>query len=149
MKNIEKYEHEISKLVNEDNALTCSIAIVSGMKKQNMCSSDDDCSECLKKCIEWMYSEYNEQILTDEEKYIVKEMCDVIHKFGCEVDYVRKYDDIYGKAYVLLSYENSLTKYSDSMTTPWFKKDKFKGMEIGKEYKLEELGITCQTQKDS
>ena len=149
MKNFEKYEKEISKLVNEDNALTCSIAIVSGMKKQNMCSSDDDCSECLKKCIEWMYSEYNEQILTDEEKYIVKEMCDVIHKFGCEVDYVRKYDDIYGKAYVLLSYENSLTKYSDSMTTPWFKKDKFKGMEIGKEYKLEELGITCQTQKDS
>ena len=149
MKNFEKYEHQISKLVNENNALTCSIAIVSGIKKPKNCSSDDDCSECLKKCLEWMYAEYKEQILSDDEKEIVKAMCDFIYKFGCEVNYVRKYDGICGKAYILLSYTNSLTKYSDSMTTPWFKNDKFKGMEIEKEYKLEELGITCQTQKDS
>ena len=149
MKNFEKYEHQISKLVNENNALTCSIAIVSGIKKPKNCSSDDDCSECLKKCLEWMYAEYKEQILSDDEKEIVKAMCDFIYKFGCEVNYVRKYDGICGKAYILLRYTNSLTKYSDSKTTPWFKNDKFKGMEIEKEYKLEELGITCQTQKDS
>ena len=35
------------------------------------------------------------------------------------------------------------------MSSPYFKKDKFNGMEIGKKYTLEELGITCQTQKDS
>ena len=87
--------------------------------------------------------------MTDGEKDIIKEMIDLILKFGCEVNYVRKYDGICGKAYILLSYTNSLTKYSDSMTTPWFKNDKFKGMEIEKEYKLEELGITCPTQKDS
>ena len=149
MKNFEKYEHQISKLVNEDNALTCSIAIVSGIKKQNMCSSDDDCNECSKECLKWMHSEYKERILTDDEKEIVKAMCDVIHKFGCEVNYVRKNDGICGKAYILLNYENSLTKSSDSMATPWLKNDKFKGMEPFKEYTIEELGITCQTQKDS
>ena len=141
MKNFEKYENEISKLVNEDNILTCSIAIVSGMKKQNMCSSDDDCNECSKECLKWMHSEYKEQILTDDEKEIIKEICDVIHKFGCEVNYVRKNDDGNGKAYILLSYSNKLTGYSDGMTTPWFKNDKFKGMEIGRNYSLEELEL--------
>ena len=61
----------------------------------------------------------------------------------------KKNDDGNGKAYILLSYSNKLTGYSDGMTTPWFKNDKFKGMEIEKEYNLEELGITCQTQKDN
>ena len=149
MKNIEKYEKEISKLVNEDNALTCSIAIVSGIKKPKNCSSDDDCSECLKKCLEWMYSEYKEQILTDDEKEIVKAMIYVIHKLGCEVDYVIKNSEIKEKDYIMLSYTNRLTKHSDAMTTPWFKNDKFKGMKPYKEYKIEELGITCKTQKDS
>ena len=148
MKNIEKYEHEISKLVNEDNVLSCAIATVAGIRKERPCYHQD-CEECHKKCLEWMYEDYKEQILSDDEKEIVKAMCDFIYKFGCEVNYVRKYDGICGKAYILLSYTNSLTKYSDSMTTPWFKNDKFKGMEIEKEYKLEELGITCQTQKDN
>ena len=149
MKNFEKYEHQISKLVNENNALTCSIAIVSGIKKPKNCSSDDDCSECLKKCFEWMYSEYKEPILSDDEKEIVKEMCDVIHKLGCNAVYLIKHGDRCENAYIEVNYENNLTGYSDEITTPWFKNDKFKGMEIEKEYKLEELGITCQTQKDS
>ena len=148
MKNIEKYEKEISKLVNEGDDIECAIATAAGIVKENSCSTRK-CKECRKECLEWMYSEYNEPILSDDEKDIIKEMLDVILKFECEVNYVRKYDGICGKAYILLSYTNSLTKYSDSMTTPWFKNDKFKAMEIEKEYKLEELGITCQTQKDS
>lgn len=148
MKNIEKYEKEISKLVNEGKPLSCAIATVAGTKKSKPCQSSEDCGECENKCLEWMYAEYNEQILTDDEKEIVKAMCVFIYKFGCEVDYFIKNDDGYGKAYIFLSYSNKLTGYSDRMTTPWFKNDKFKGMEIGKEYKLEELGITCQ-QKDS
>lgn len=149
MKNIEKYEKKITEYVNKGCCVDCAIATAAGFRETTPCI-DQECDECEKKCIKWMFSEYKEEILSDDEKDIIKEMLDVILKFGCEVNYVRKkYDDIYGKAYVLLSYENSLTKYSDIMTTPWFKKDKFKGMEIGKEYKLEELGITCPTQKDN
>ena len=149
MKNFEKYEHQISKLVNEGKPLSCAIATVAGTKKSNPCPGTEDCYECEKKCLEWMHSEYKEQILNDDEKEIVKAMCDFIHKFGCEVGYAIKNDDGNGKAYILLSYSNKLTGYSDGMTTPWFKNDKFKGMKIGKEYTLEELGITCPTQKDS
>ena len=149
MKNFEKYEHQISKLVNEDNALTCSIAIVSGIKKPKNCSSDDDCSECLKKCLEWMYLEYKEPILTEEEKTIVESMIYVLQKIGCTVKNVTKYDNGRDKAYIGVNYTNEITGACGRMSTPWFKNDKFKGMEIEKEYKLEELGITCQTQKDN
>ena len=149
MKNFEKYEHQISKLVNEDNALTCSIAIVSGIKKPKNCSSDDDCSECLKKCLEWMYSEYKEPILTEEEKTIVESMIYVIQKIGCTVKNVTKYDNGCDKAYIGVNYTNEITGACGRMATPWFKNNKFKGMVTGKDYTLEKLEITCQTQKDS
>ena len=144
MKNFEKYEHQISKVVNEDNTLTCSIAIVSGIKKQNMCSFDDDCNECSKECLKWMHSEYKEQILTDDEKEIVKAMCDFAHKCGRDVIYVSKFIDELNGVYIYCKFDNE-----DFIETPWLEKHMFKGMENGRKYTLEELGITCQTQKDN
>ena len=148
MKNIEKYEKEISKLVNEDNVLTCSIAIVSGIKKPKMCSSNDNCSECLKKCLEWMYSEYKEQILTDDEKDIIKPMIDTILKFGCSIICVAKehYADV--SFYISISYKNDVIGHKECITSPCFNNNKFKGMEPEWGYTLEELGISCQ-QKDN
>ena len=149
MKNIEKYEKEISKLVNEDNALICSIAIVSGIKKPKMCSSNDNCSECLKKCLEWMYSEYKEPILSYDEKDIIKPMIDTILKFGCSIIYVTKEEYIDGSFYISISYKNDVIGRKECINSPCLTNDKFKGMEPERGYTLEELGITCQTQKDS
>lgn len=148
MKNIEKYESEISQLVNEGNSLECSIATVAGIREERPCYHQE-CEECHKKCIEWMYSEYNEPILSDDEKEIVKAMCDFIHKFGCTVNYVIKDVNENGIAYFMIDYANHAFGYREMMASPYFKKDKFNGMEIGKEYTLEELGITCPTQKDN
>ena len=96
-----------------------------------------------------MQSEYKEQIMTDEEKEIVKAMVDVIYKLGCNAVYLIKHVDIYENAYIGVNYTNEITGSCGIMTTPWFKNNKFKGMKLNKEYNLEELGITCQTQKDS
>ena len=148
MKNIDKYEKEISKLVNEDNILPCAIATVAGIREEKPCF-DQDCEGCHKKCLEWMYSEYKEQILTDEEKDIVKEMCDVIHKFGYEVNYVYKYECRNGDCFIRTTFKNIVTGKLELMDSPYINNDMFKGMKINKEYKLEELGITCQTQKDN
>ena len=142
MKNFEKYEHQISKLVNEDNILPCAIATVAGIRKEKPCYHQE-CEECHKKCIEWMYSEYKEHILTDEEKEIVKSMCDTIHMFECKAINVRK-----RFKYITLTYK-TIDNCLDYVFSPDLKKDMFKGMELDKEYTLEELGITCQTQKDS
>ena len=80
MKNFEKYEHKISKLVNEDNILPCAIATVAGIRKEKPCYHQE-CEECHKKCLEWMYSEYREKILTEEEKAIVRDLVDVLTRF--------------------------------------------------------------------
>ena len=147
MKNIEKYEKEISKLVNEDNPLPCAIAISAGISNGSCFGCK--CSDCHKKCLEWMYLEYKEPILTEEEKTIVESMIYVIQKIGCTVKNVTKYDNGCDKAYIGVNYTNEITGACGRMATPWFKNDKFKGMEPCKEYTLEELGITCPTQKDN
>ena len=148
MKNFEKYEHQISKLVNEDNILPCAIATVAGIRKEKPCYHQD-CEGCHKKCLEWMYSEYKEQILTDDEKEIVKAMCDVIHKLGYEINYVYKSECRNGDCFIRTTFKNIVTGKLELMDSPYFNNDMFKGMKINKEYKIEELGITCQTQKDS
>ena len=148
MKNIEKFEKEISKLVNEDNILPCAIATVAGIRKEKPCYHQE-CEECHKKCLDWMYSEYKEQILKDDELDIITSMIDVIQKFGCPVNYVTKEYYRNGFSYIRISYENSVIEINETLSSPCFTNDKFKGMEFKKEYYLEELGISCQTQKDS
>ena len=145
MKNIEKYEKDISKLVNEVNSIECSIATVAGIP----CFAQA-CKECRKKCIDWMYSEYKEEILSDDEKDIVKAMCDAIYRFGCdEVISVCKIGFGMRCNFISISYKNEYSGVNETMTSPNFRNDLFAGMELRKRYSLEELGITCQTQKDS
>lgn len=149
MLNIEKYKKEISELVNEDNILPCAIATVAGIRKEKPCYYQD-CEVCHKKCLDWMYSEYKEQILNDDERDIIKSMIYVIHKFGCEVNYVYKNKCSNGDCFIRTTFKNIVTGSLELlMDSPYFNNDMFKGMKLYKEYTLEELGITCQTQKDS
>ena len=148
MKNIEKYKKEISNLVNKGSSLECSIATVAGIRKEKPCYHQD-CEVCHKKCLDWMYSEYNEPILSDDEKDIIKPMIDTILKFGCSIIYVSKEYYVDGSFYISISYKNDVIGHKECITSPCFNNDKFKGMKADKEYTLEELGITCQTQKDS
>ena len=148
MLNIEKYKKEISQLVNEGKTLSCVIATVSGIRKEKPCYHQE-CEECHKKCLEWMYSEYKEDILSDDEKDIINSMIYVIHKLGYEVNYVYKCECRNGDCFIRTTFKNIVTGSLEFMDSPYFNNDMFKGMKIYKEYKLEELGITCQTQKDS
>lgn len=148
MKNIEKYESEISQLVNVGESLECSIAYVSGISEEKPCYHQE-CEECHKKCLEWMYSEYNEPILSDDEKDIIKYMINVIHKLGYEVNHVYKSECRNGDCFIRTTFKNIMTGRLELMDSPYFNNDMFKGMKINKEYKIEELGITCPTQKDN
>ena len=149
MKNIEKYEHEISQLVNEGDDIECAIATAAGIVKENSCSTRK-CKECRKECLEWMYSEYNEPILSDDEKDIVKAMCDAIYRFGCdEIISVCKIGFGMRCNFISISYKNEYSGVNETIASPIFRNDLFAGMELRKRYSLEELGITCQTQKDS
>ena len=147
MKNIEKFEKEISHLVNKGSSLECSIATVAGIREEKPCF-DQVCKECHNKCIEWMCSEYNEPILSDDEKDIIKPMIDTILKFGCSIIYVAKEHYVDGSFYISISYKNDVIGHKECITSPCFNNNKFKGMEPEWGYTLEELGISCQ-QKDN
>ena len=140
MKNIEKYKKEISNLVNKGSSLECSIATVAGIREEKPCF-DQVCKECHKKCIEWMCSEYNEPILSDDEKDIIKPMIDTIFKFGCSIIYVAKEYYVDGSFYISISYKNDVIGHKERITSPCFNNDKFKGMEPENGYTLKELGI--------
>ena len=147
MKNIEKYKKEISNLVNKGSSLECSIATVAGIRKERPCYHQE-CEECHKKCLEWMYLEYKEPILTEEEKTIVESMIYVLQKIGCTVKNVTKYDNGRDKAYIGVNYTNEITGACGRMATPWFKNNKFKGIEPGNKYTLEELQIELEKQNE-
>lgn len=140
MKNIEKYENEISQLVNKGGSLECSIATVAGIREEKHCFSPV-CKECHNKCIEWMCSEYNEPILSDEEKDIVRVMLDFLHKFGCTVIDVKKIDIGNCDSFISIRYENYVIGTDDTISSPIINNDKFKGMELNRKYTLEELGL--------
>lgn len=140
MKNIEKYEHEISKLVNECDDIECAISTVAGIREEKPCSYQD-CKECQKKCLEWMYSEYKENILTEEEKDIVKAMIDFAHKCGVYVVHVCKFQDELKGVYIHCKFKGKENDNTDFIESPWLPKNMFKGMENDINYTLEELGI--------
>lgn len=140
MKNIEKFEKEISQLVNEGDEIECAIATAAGIREEKPCYYQD-CEVCNKKCLEWMYSEYKEQILSDDEKEIVRVMLDFIHKFGCTVIDVKKIYIENCHSFIVIRYENHVIGTDDTMSSPIIDNDKFKGMELNRKYTLEELGV--------
>ena len=152
MKNIEKYKDEI---IEEYKNLMKTTAIDGDGNRMNKAIKTIAYKHCGKTLIGasnpfiWLCEEYNEPILMDEEKDIVKEMCDVIHKFGYEVNYVYKYECRNGDCFIRTTFKNIVTGKLELMDSPYINNDMFKGMKINKEYKLEELEITCQTQKDN
>ena len=76
-------------------------------------------------------------------------MIDVILKFGCTVIDVRKIDIGNCDSFISIRYENPVIRTNDTISSPIIDNDKFKGMKLNRKYTLEELEITCQTQKDS
>lgn len=139
MKNIEKYEKEIYQLVNEGNSFSCAIAIAAGISNGSCFGCK--CSDCQKKCLEWMYSDYKENILTEEEKDIVKAMIDFAHKCGVYVVNVCKFQDELKGVYIHCKFKGKENDNTDFIESPWLPNNMFKGMENDINYTLEELGI--------
>ena len=164
MKNGQKYAKQINRMVNQE-FFECSLwSIRNGKKASEYCcpvpesfdpangpasGSDEFCKKCLCESLEWLNQEYKEEILSDDEKDIVKEMIDVILKFGCTVIDVRKIDIGNCDSFISIRYENTVIRTNDTLSSPIIDNDKFKGMKLNRKYTLEELGITCQTQKDN
>ena len=90
-----------------------------------------------------MYSEYkgDKDILTDQEKEIVKLMIDFAHKCGCDVIHVCKFQGELKCVYIYCKFKDKEYDNTYFIETPWLSKNMFKGMENGRQYTIEELGL--------
>lgn len=129
MKNIEKYKDTI--LNSPLTSITCcanSLSYVEDCTKKN-------CAECKKNVMKWLLEEYSEPILDEAEKEYLSA---VIKPFRKKVKHIAIWDTCNGsKQFVHIKLYDE-----DCINLPNFKPNAmYKGMELHKEYTLEELGL--------
>ena len=146
MKNGIKYAKEIQQMLNQEY-FECSLwNIRNGKRASEDCrhipesfdpvsGRDEFCKKCLGESLEWLNQEYKEPILDDVEK---KYLSAVIKPFRKMIAYIVKaqdFDD--GKQCIRIILQNG-----DGMHFPYIDDDAmYKGMEVNKEYSLEELDL--------
>ena len=137
MKNIDHYCDAIVEHLKTTSVLNLSCAVFDIRTGTNECG-DCDCEDCCIKSIKWLNEEYEEpkHILTEQEKEIVRIMCDLANKCDRYVIYVSKFTDEFKGVYIYFKFDNA-----DFMETPWLPKNMFKGMDGNIRYKPEELGL--------
>lgn len=128
MRNIEKYKDIII-----DNTDVCSINRLLLKKNIKGFCSGHSCEGCKERAIKWLLEEYEEPVLDEVER---KYLSDVIKPFGHRVSYIVKRKN--GGGYYITIILNNF----DVMNLPYFTRNTmYKGMTVGRQYKLKELGL--------
>lgn len=134
MLNIEKFKYEIGKCDREyEGNIEALKGFVKCMTRRDYVTS--------REAVDWLTKEYREPVLYGEEKSYLNA---VIEPFRSRVVHICKqscYISFYNIRIVLKPLENGLQE--DIIDLPKFRKDsgRYKGMEPGKVYSLEELGL--------
>lgn len=133
MKNKEKYDlRDISYDLEVDMGGYDFVIYYTSMEiyREFFSGSISTCSAFTK----WLEEEYKPQILTEKENAYISA---VIKPFREKVEYIQKCFDLGSKAYIYIH-----VKKCGSMIFPTFRKGTmYKGMEEGRKYTLEELGL--------
>ena len=130
MRNIEKYKDNIEKHINVCGLYQEIYKIKNGEYANNCC---DNCDKCYDDCIRWLAEEFKEPVLDEVER---KYLSDVIKPFGHRVSHIVK--RMNGSGYYIAIILNNF----DVMNLPYFTRNTmYKGMTVGREYKLKELGL--------
>ena len=128
MLNIEKYKDDI--LNTEQADITCCVT-------ELLCIGEcfEDCKECKKNAMKWLLEEYKGPVLEDAEKEYLSA---VIEPFREKVKYIEKCGYVYtDKQFIRIKICDD-----DYMNFPNFKTNAmYEGMELRKEYTLEELDL--------
>lgn len=130
MRNIEKYKDNIEKHINVCGLYQEIYKIKNGEYAHDCCGN---CDKCYDRCIRWLAEEYEEPVLDEVER---KYLSDVIKPFGHRVSHIVK--RMNGSGYYIAIILNNF----DVMNLPYFTHNTmYKGMAVGREYKLKELGL--------
>lgn len=140
MLNKEKYKDALEKVLTDVLAVSKSgeICRCEDMETCGRCIFFSHSRDCTDNTRDWLNLEYTGFILDDAEKRYLR---DVIRPFRDKVDLIRKI--VEPKKYESICiYVNNDDDYDDVVYLPHFEKGKmYQGMEDGKSYTLEELGL--------
>lgn len=146
MKNIEKYKEELKLEIKESNTFDCAIKSLRG----GVCDENYLCTNCQSKSLDWLLEECEEEcekpnsILTDKEKAYLKNVIEpkrndiafIMRKINFEG---RDGEHITTNVYVRTPYNSVFaSRLLEFIVT---KDMPFNGMELLKNYTLEELGL--------
>lgn len=132
MKNIEKYRNVVLENLNNCH-LEKSLRELYG--ETVVCCPHTNCDECKKRLREWLLEEAKEPILNEAEKNYLSA---VIEPFRDKVKYISKQKNIDK----LMEFIHIDLSDGDVADFPNFKAGTmYKGMEVGKYYTLQELGL--------
>ena len=141
MKNKEKYDirYMIFDVSQNQNGIVKSIDIYYDLKRIEKIKflNETSATQAMNAIGNWLEEEYVPDILTEKEKAYLSA---VIKPFREEVEWIERMDNSFvnGNQHQFLCI--SLT--NDYCCLPLFKKDTmYKGMQVYKEYTLEELGL--------
>ena len=141
MLNAEKYKYEIQKILDRGYK-----AALNKKTKKVVACEETRCNDCafwtLKSCCceieKWLISKCKESILDDAETRYLR---GVIRPFRDKVDSIKKIAEAQNSESICI-YVNNDYNCDDVVYLPRFEKGKmYQGMENGKCYTLEELGL--------
>ena len=146
MKNGQKYAKEIQQMMNKDY-FECSLwSVRNGKRASEECchvpesfdpvsGRDEFCKKCLSESLEWLNQEYKDPILDDVEREYLSAVIKPFRKMIAYIVKAQDFDD--GKQCIRIILQNG-----DGMHFPYLDDDAiYKGMEVNKEYSLEELDL--------
>lgn len=145
MLNKEKYAKEIVELVvnNEAIALKDNKPISCRKTKCYDCGRHaTGCGCSMKKLTEWANSEYKEPILDEAEKEYLKAVIKPFKKHVKTIIKVKQAATLYTIT-IYIEEKYNYETYETCLQFPPFEKSSgmYKGMELGRRYTLEELGL--------
>lgn len=134
MLNIEKYKDEIKVELEKDKILGCVVNKLMG----NTCDDYPKCIDCYLKVLDWLLQEYEEPILTEEEKIIIKNIMEAFEPLGKKLNFISKecWNFITNDYYL-----NFRCEYDGVGALNFNAGELFKGMELDKRYTLKGLGL--------
>ena len=135
MKNIERYYDAIKQKLQTTDVLNLYCTVNEVRTGQYDCTEMRNCRKCCLENLEWLNQEYKEPILDDVEKEYLN---NVIKPFRNSVRCMCKYGtDFMSTECIFITFIDGF-----NFIFPSFKKGTmYKGMEIGRKYTLEELGL--------
>lgn len=111
------------------------------------CADLDTCENCEFKTrcgggkIKWLLEEYEEPILTDKEKEILKNISRCFDNIGHHIITIKKKKCFVDDGSLIFKVKIDAVHHTYSESDLFYLDKKFKGMELEKEYTLEELGL--------